>query len=65
MFFLDSDFRGPLADYTFNYGRQPGDKGPPSTGRPVRAKRPKRVARVLRAMALNLSELRQREGEPR
>ncbi|PTB18826.1 hypothetical protein C9I57_20220 [Trinickia symbiotica] len=65
MFFLDSDLRGPLADYTFHYGRQPVDKGPPSTGRPARVKRSKWVARVLGAMALNIFELTQHEGEPR
>jgi len=51
MYFLDSDLRGPLADYTFGHRRERADKGAPSQGDSARARRPNWATRALGAMA--------------
>ncbi|EEA03980.1 conserved hypothetical protein [Burkholderia sp. H160] len=51
MYFLDSDLRGPLADYTFGHRLQRAEKGRPSPDESARAKQPNWAARVLGAMA--------------
>jgi hypothetical protein len=63
MYFLDSDLRGPLADYTFDYRRQPADKQPPSPEEPVRTKPSNRVARVLGAIAPRIFGKMRMEGQ--
>ncbi|MBB5405604.1 hypothetical protein OKW50_006314 [Paraburkholderia youngii] len=51
MYFLDSDLRGPLADYTFDYRRQRAENGAPSSNESARARQPNWVTRALEAMA--------------
>ncbi|MBB5410359.1 hypothetical protein OKW38_006684 [Paraburkholderia sp. MM5496-R1] len=51
MYFLDSDLRGPLADYTYDYRRQRAEKGAPSSDESARAKQSNWAARVLGAVA--------------
>jgi hypothetical protein len=65
MCFLDSDLRGPLADYTFHARRGPPDGGSPSTHGQSPAKRSTRLSRVLRALAHPLFSETRRVGEAR
>jgi len=51
MYFLDSDLRGPLADYTFDHPRQRAEQRTPSSDESARAKQPRWVARLLGALA--------------
>jgi hypothetical protein len=51
MYLLDSDLRGPLADYTFHHRCQPTGSQPPSSDEADRAKRSNWAARTLGAMA--------------
>ncbi|MCP3707052.1 hypothetical protein M3I54_08650 [Paraburkholderia sp. CNPSo 3274] len=51
MYLLDSDLRGPLADYTFHYRRQPAGNNPPSSDESDRAEQSNWAARALGAMA--------------
>lgn len=51
MYFVDSDLRGLLADYTFDQCRELAKKGPLSPAEPARARQLNWAARVQRAMA--------------
>jgi hypothetical protein len=50
MYFLDSDLRGPLADYTFSYPRQRASEDPPSSESLPREEQAKWLARLLCAL---------------
>ncbi|MBB5414659.1 hypothetical protein QF000_001848 [Paraburkholderia atlantica] len=65
MYFLDSDLRGPLADYTFDYRRQRAEKGAASSDESARAKQPNWVARALGAMAPRTLDRLRTEGRTR
>lgn len=51
MYLLDSDLRGPLADYRFHYRRQHAGSNPPSSGESDRARQSNWAARALGAIA--------------
>lgn len=51
MYFLDSDLRGLLADYTFDQRRERAEKSPPLPAESARAGQLNWAARVRRAMA--------------
>ena len=55
MFLLDSDLRGPLADYTFHYPFKLAGKNLPSLDNPGRAKQSDWGARALGAMVHRIS----------
>ncbi|MCP3725688.1 hypothetical protein M3I53_21590 [Paraburkholderia sp. CNPSo 3272] len=65
MYLLDSDLRGPLADYTFHYRRQRPGSNPPSSDESDRAKQSNRAARALGAMALHIFGKVRMEGAAR
>ncbi|SEJ88963.1 hypothetical protein SAMN05192539_102230 [Paraburkholderia diazotrophica] len=64
MYLLDSDLRGPLADYTFHSRRRPGET-PSSSDESARVKQSNRAARVLSAMASRIFGKIRMEGQTR
>jgi hypothetical protein len=64
MYLLDSDLRGPLADYTFHH-RQPAGKIPPSSDKADRTKQANGGARALGAMAPRIFGKMRMEGPAR
>ncbi|WP_233810373.1 hypothetical protein [Paraburkholderia sp. HP33-1] len=65
MYILDSDLRGPLADYTFDYRRQRAEKRALSSDESARAKQLSWAARVLGAMAPRIRDKMRTEGRVR
>ena len=65
MCFLDSDLRGPIADYTFHARRGPIEGGPPSSHGQLHEKRSTRLSRALRALVHHLFSGMWRVGEAR
>ncbi|QXE07325.1 hypothetical protein BJG93_36475 (plasmid) [Paraburkholderia sprentiae WSM5005] len=65
MYFLDSDLRGPLADYTFDHRRQRAENGTPSPDESARAKQSNWAARVLCAMGPRTLGKMRTEGRAR
>ena len=65
MHLLDSDLRGPLADYTFQYRRQRAGKHPPSADESDRAKQLNWAARALSVMAPRIFGKMHLEGAAR
>jgi hypothetical protein len=65
MYLLDSDLRGPLADYTFHHRRQPAGSQPTSSDESDRAKQSNRATRALGAMAPRIFGKTRMEGATR
>jgi hypothetical protein len=65
MYLLDSDLRGPIADYTFHFRCQPAGKTPPSSDESACVKQSNWAARMVSAMALRLFGKVRTEGQAR
>lgn len=65
MYFLDSDLRGLLADYTFDHRREHAEKGPPSPAESARARPPNWAACLQGAIARFTRSKLRTEGRTR
>ncbi|ACA95928.1 MULTISPECIES: hypothetical protein [Burkholderia] len=65
MYLLDSDLRGPIADYTFHYRRQFAGKNAPPLDNPDRAKQSDRGTCEPGAIVPRIFGKTRREGQAR
>lgn len=65
MYLLDSDLRGPIADYTFHYRRQLAGKNAPLLDSPDRAKQSDRGMCESGAIVTRIFDKTRMEGQAR